>query len=45
MNEPYIKDIKPNLTTEKCNNIPRIADSVTIKEQKKTAAKLNLTKP
>ena len=30
----YIKDqYKPNLITPECNNIPRIADSVTIKEQ------------
>ena len=34
MNKLYIKDqYKPNLITPECNNIPRIADSVTIKEQ------------
>ena len=34
MNKPYIKDqYKPNLITPECSNIPRIADSVTIKEQ------------
>ena len=34
MNKHYIKDqYKPNLITPECNNIPRIAESVTIKEQ------------